>query len=214
MPLTGVRTLMRRLIRQSLLLTLLLSFVAHAQIYRWVDEYGQVHYGDKIPPKYAKIQRETLNEQGLRVDVQEREKTDAERAAEAAKAARAEEAQRAEMAQQRYDRFLLSTYPTLAALDRAQSDRLAIMDGQLVNARKSREEAADALRILEERAERFVANDRPIPDRLASQLEAFADTAAEAERRIGSVQREREQVAQQFQRDRERWQALHSASRP
>lgn len=205
---------MRSLIGATLVLTAMLGTAAQAQIYRWVDEFGQVHYGDKIPPKYAKIQRETLNEQGLRVDVQEREKTDAERAAEAAKAARAEEVQRAEMVQQRYDRFLLSTYPTLAALDRAQTDRLAIMDGQLANARKSREEAADALRILEERAERFVANDRAIPDRLASQLDAFADTASEAERRIGSVQRERAQVAEQFQRDRARWQELNAANTP
>ena len=51
------------------------------QLFRWVDENGKVHYGDRIPPQYAEGRREKLNEQGVVVDVQERERTEAERRA-------------------------------------------------------------------------------------------------------------------------------------
>ena len=35
------------------LLTLLLATAAQAQYYRWVDEQGKVHYGDRPPPTAA-----------------------------------------------------------------------------------------------------------------------------------------------------------------
>ena len=38
------------------------------KLYKWVDETGQVRYGDHIPAKYAKKSNETLNTQGVVVD--------------------------------------------------------------------------------------------------------------------------------------------------
>jgi hypothetical protein len=35
---------------RGLLLCVLFPLVAHAQIYKWVDEKGRVHYGEKPPP--------------------------------------------------------------------------------------------------------------------------------------------------------------------
>lgn len=34
-----------------LLSSILLCFVSHAQIYKWVDKHGNVHFGDKPPEK-------------------------------------------------------------------------------------------------------------------------------------------------------------------
>jgi antitoxin component of MazEF toxin-antitoxin module len=38
------------------------------KLYKWVDESGQVRYGDRIPPQYAKKNNETLNKQGVVID--------------------------------------------------------------------------------------------------------------------------------------------------
>lgn len=195
------------MLMRSLLLiasTVLFSIAAHAEIYRWVDEDGKVHYGDRIPAKYAKTEQQKLNNQGLELERREREKTDKERALAAQQAAekKREDAEKAERA--RYDNFLLSTYPTLEALDRARDDRMAIMDGQVRNAEKSKIEALDALQVLENRAESFLRNDKPVPDKLQSQIRAFRATYDEATRRIGTVQAERENLAQQFASDRSR----------
>ena len=186
------------------LLACLLAAPAAAQIYRWVDDEGRVHYGDKIPAKYAKNERSKLNQQGQTVDVRSREKTADERAAEERARIAREQQRQQEAEQARYDSFLLSTYPTVGALERARDDRLAIMDGQIVNARKSQQEALNALEVLQQRAARIGSNGRPVPEKLQSQIAAFEDTHAEARRRIVSVERERENVAADFARDRAR----------
>lgn len=39
--------------RGGWLLALCFATVAHAQYYRWVDEQGKTHYGDRLPPTAA-----------------------------------------------------------------------------------------------------------------------------------------------------------------
>ena len=46
------------------------------QLYRWVDENGTVHFGDSVPPEYAKTERHIVNEHGISVDVLPAEKTE------------------------------------------------------------------------------------------------------------------------------------------
>jgi len=56
--------------RYYCLLILLLGAVTdlHAELYRWVDEYGKVHYSDKIPAQHKHRGHAKLNEQGVVVD--------------------------------------------------------------------------------------------------------------------------------------------------
>jgi hypothetical protein len=42
---------------------------------KWTDENGRIHYGDRIPPKYAKQERKILNEQGIEVKTIDAAKT-------------------------------------------------------------------------------------------------------------------------------------------
>ncbi|MCB1629640.1 MAG: DUF4124 domain-containing protein, partial [Xanthomonadales bacterium] len=41
--------------------------VSAAKLYKWVDENGNVHYSDQVPPSQAKQARSELNEQGVAV---------------------------------------------------------------------------------------------------------------------------------------------------
>ena len=101
---------MTRWLTLLLLLGVASTGLAQKKVYRWVDENGQIHYGDRIPPRYAKTERAEINERGVVVDVKEREKTVEEvAAAQAAADAAALEVKRAEE-QARYDRYLLSSY--------------------------------------------------------------------------------------------------------
>lgn len=192
---------------RNLLLTLVLALIStgvSAEIYRWVDENGKVHYGDKIPAKYAKTEQQKLNEQGLTVETRSREMTREERAAIAQQAEERKEQRAQEAEQARYDTFLRSTYPTLGSFDRARDDRMAIMDGQVRNAEKSKLDAKDALLVLEKRAKALADQGKPVPTRLQDQINAFRQTHDEASRRIGGVAKERENLAKQFDADRAR----------
>ncbi len=182
----------------------LTSTSASAEIYRWVDENGKVHYGDKIPAKYAKTEQQKLNKQGLTVETRQRQQTEEELEAIRREAEARQKQREKEVEQARYDNFLRSTYPTLDSLDRARDDRMAIMDGQVRNAEKSKVDAEDALQVLEQRAKALTDQGKTVPTRLQDQIDAFRRTSDEAARRIGSVADEREKVARQFDADRAR----------
>lgn len=46
-------------IRPLLVLALVLALagVAHAELFKWVDENGKTHYGDRVPERYQKQQK-------------------------------------------------------------------------------------------------------------------------------------------------------------
>ena len=69
------------------------------RLYKWTDSNGVIHYGDKIPPEYANLDRNVLNDQGVSVGFEEGEVTrrnerpsssGAQRVAEAERRAKAE----------------------------------------------------------------------------------------------------------------------------
>ena len=75
-----VKTLFRCAVYSMLLGSMALSMSVQAKLYKWVDENGQVHYGDKVPPKYLKGERQELNEQGALVKQYDRAMTPEEKA--------------------------------------------------------------------------------------------------------------------------------------
>ncbi len=46
-----------------------------SKLYRWTDDKGVVHYGDSVPPEYAKQDRSVLNSQGVNVGFEQGELT-------------------------------------------------------------------------------------------------------------------------------------------
>lgn len=140
--------------RMHLMLLLLLPLAAataHAEMYRWVDENGGVHYSDRVPPQYADKRREVINKRGQTVDVKSRELTSEERA-EAERRKQAEIRARAETERRaQYDRSLTSTYNDVEQLDAAYKDRLAIIEGKIHATEKTRANIVDTLSKLEKR---------------------------------------------------------------
>jgi hypothetical protein len=102
-----------------------------AGMYRWVDDKGQVHYGDSIPPQYANQGHVELSAQGRvmkRVEGSARSEDERRRRDEAAQ----QEANKAREAQdqRRRDMALLATFADEKEIDRAR-DR-AIQQEQLL----------------------------------------------------------------------------------
>ena len=62
--------------------SLLYGPVAGAFMYKWVDDEGEVHYGDSVPPEFSDKERRKINEQGRTVKVFEAAKTPEEIAEE------------------------------------------------------------------------------------------------------------------------------------
>ncbi len=101
------------------------------KLYKWTDRNGVVHYGDKVPPEYANLDRSVLNDQGVRVGFEEGEVTEAERAviAERERVLEAERQAKAEVA--RHDRMLLETYLSVKDIEDLRDRRLELLESQI-----------------------------------------------------------------------------------
>lgn len=107
------------------------SVSAQTRLYRWVDDKGVVHYGDRVPPEYANRDRDVLNDRGIAVGREQGELSEQEKEAQRQRqAAEAHEREaRAEIV--RRDRMLLETYLSVADIERLRDQRLELLEGQI-----------------------------------------------------------------------------------
>ncbi len=177
-----------------------------AVAYRWVDEHGVVHYGDTVPPQYARDSRQILNSQGVEIGHVDAEKSQAQLDAEA-------HARTRRMAQQQHDFFLLSTYTSVKDIESLRDERLAQIQAQQTAAQQYVQSLQSRLSALQTRAQQFKPyNSRPdaprMPDDLAQEL---VQTLSEVHSQDEAIEARTEQEAQvraQFQSDIERFEQL------
>jgi patatin-like phospholipase/acyl hydrolase len=178
-------------------------------VYRWVDKHGVVHFGDSVPPKYARERRELLNGEGVVIGHVDAEKTPAQLAALARARAR-------RLAQKQRDYFLLSTYASVKDIESLRDQRLSQLQSQQAAAQQYVQSLQSRLVSLESRAQQYKPyssrpDARPMPDELAQEL---VQTSSEVSLQDESIQQRKEQEAQvraQFQSDIERFEQLKAA---
>jgi hypothetical protein len=174
--------------------------------YRWVDEHGIVHYGDTIPPKYARDSREILNSQGVEIGHVDAEKTPAQLAAEA-------RASRERVARKQHDYFLLSTYTSVKDIESLRDERLSQIEAQQTAARQYVQSLQSRLASLQDRAQQFKPySSRPnaprMPDDLAQELVQTLNEVRVQDQAIQARTQQESQVRAQFQSDIDRFQQL------
>jgi hypothetical protein len=98
----------------------------HERVYRWVDENGQIHYGDSIPPEASELPKQVLNEHAVTVEHLEGRKTEEQLAAEA----RAKELAMQKELQLRADKALLATYLSVEEIIMHRDRRIELFQAQ------------------------------------------------------------------------------------
>lgn len=187
----------------------LFSASGHAELYKWVDEDGVVHYGDRIPPEYTNDPHERFNQGGVKIGADEGELSEEEVAARA-------EQERINQQLLAYDEQLLKSYERVSDIERLREARLADLKQQddlaqnyLVGLEKRQKD-------LEIEAQRYnypydpLSDKPPVPDNLTREL---MDTAANVEKYREVLARRirmREELVASFNRDIERFQELKS----
>ena len=193
-----------------LVLLALLSGPAAAQkLYKWVDENGQVHYGDKIPPEYANQDREVLNKQGLSVGREE----GAETAEEArARQEREKQAKAAEEQAQR-DRMLLATYQNVDEIELLRARRLDQIDAQLTIQEQSLTNLKARHAEQVKRASRYQPANKdpkapPMPEGMAEDIARAESDIRTQQLNLDKRRKERTALNQQFDADVARFKEL------
>jgi len=142
--------------------------VANAQsVYKWIDENGDVHYSQTLPPQQAGRAHDRLTGDGL---IAERVKT-----AEELEILRAEQEQQRQEAQRRRiqaqrDRLFLAAYPTEDDVRRTIASRHETVMSERESVEslidQSRRRFADAV----EQAAGFERRARPVPEHLIERI--------------------------------------------
>ncbi|HTY94671.1 MAG TPA: DUF4124 domain-containing protein [Steroidobacteraceae bacterium] len=177
--------------------------------YKWVDDQGVVHYGDRIPPQDAQKESTLLNREGVAIGHKEATKTPAEQAAQAA----AEE----QLARQKqHDNFLLGTYTSVKDIEQVRDERLEQIKGQRKAAEQYVATLGERLEALQTRAQNFKPYSvRPdahkMPDDLAEQMVHTLNDIRAQKAALTTSQQEEASTAAQFQADIDRYKELRAA---
>jgi hypothetical protein len=174
--------------------------------YRWVDEHGVVHYGDRLPPQYATKESAILNKQGVEVGHTEAQKTPEQLA---------EEQHRADAAlrQKQHDAFLLTTYTSVKDIESLRDQRLDQIGGQRHAAEAYVEGLHARLSNLQSRAQNFAPyNNKPgarrMPDDLAEDLVRTMNEMKTQKNALAAKDAEESALRAQFEADIERYREL------
>ncbi len=184
------------------------SFSVQAKMYKWVDENGQMHFGDKIPPKYMAKEHQELNESGVVTKHKEAEKT----AKEKAEARRVErEKKKAELIEKKKrqrDRVLLDTYTTERDLIVARDSRLDAVGSQIQLAETIIRDSNKSIGALEKQVTQIKASNREVPADMYQRIDSEKQQIAVQSKVMETHKQRRDDISTQFNGYIERFKVL------
>jgi hypothetical protein len=180
------------------------------RIFKWVDENGEIQYGDRVPPRYATKERSVIDDQGRTVKVYEAAKSPEEKAeAQALKKQQAEAKKLAEQQAVR-DHSLLSTYSSEEDMLQARDGKMASVETliQLTNSRL--ESMQKRLNELTNDAAEFERSGKKLPEGLVNQMKNIKEQIQHNEDYLKTKQVEKKEIANKFDEDIKRYRELKS----
>ena len=189
---------------------------AEAQLYRWVDDDGNVHYTDSIPPERARDGRRVYSRDGVAEEDIEAAPTEEERQALREQRRReqeeAEAERRAREEQAAFDRFLLRTYTGTDHIHRVREDRMDSVDRRRrqVQSRLERDQAElEGLREQAAEAERRSGREAEL-DRLYQRIERIEERLESRWDSLEDLDREEARMEEEFRSHLERYRELQA----
>ena len=175
-------------------------------LYKWVDEQGVTHYGDRIPPEYATQERHVINSQGVEINRLEAQKTPEALAAEDLKRAEAEQSKNR-------DRNLLNTYASVQEIERLRDQRVTLLTDQIKVTSQFLEVLNGKLKKLRVSSMRFrpyssEPNAGAMPDQIAEDLVRVGNDIRTQEQNLREKRSEESIMSKQFDSDIARFKEL------
>ena len=174
------------------------SFSTQAKMYKWVDEDGQMHFGDKIPPKYLVKKHDELNEQGIVIKHREAAKTAEEKAEEKRKIKELEKQKELAQKKKQRDRVLLDTYTTERDLIVARDSRIDAVDSQIRLAESIINDSKNKIVSMERQVTQIKASSRQVPDDLYRRIDIEKQQVKVQQGVMKTHKQRREEISDQF----------------
>jgi ubiquitin len=192
------------------LIPLLLAFAAisaQAKMYKWVDDQGNVHYSDTLPPDSAGQGNAELGKTGRFVKKAESAEEKAKRQAAQAEAAvlkkQADE-------QKRKDRALLSTYTSEQEIDLSRDRALEHHKLIINSAQARRKQVEPSANDLAKKVEAASKKGKPVPEHLQQEYNAKRAEIADIQRTIKTNEDAMVALRERYEADKLRFRELNT----
>ena len=183
-------------------------FVAQAKMYKWVDENGQMHFGDKIPPQYQVKEHQELNEHGVVTKHKEAAKTPQQKAEARRLERERKQAAAEEKKKKQRDRVLLDTYTTERDLIVARDSRLDAVDSQINLAESIINDSSKNVDSLEKQIAQIKESNREVPEDLYHRLDIEKQQVKVQSNVMKNHKKRRDDISEQFNGYIERFKVL------
>jgi len=186
---------------------------AHAEgqkLYKWVDEKGDVHYSDTVPPQEAGKQRSILNSEGLTVDKVDRAKTPEEIAEHERHAADKAALQKRIDEQAAHDRMLLTTYLSESDLIHARDAKIQGVENTITDARATLGRQHQQLESLMRRAADTELAGKKVSPELVKKIQDARDQIRGTRELIQQRRTDQEAIRKEYAPELERYHKLKS----
>ena len=208
----------RHYLPNTLLLILCIALptgeLAASKVYKWVDDKGEVHYGDRIPPEYSQQGHTELNQQGITVNTTAGSKTEAERAEEQRKQQALAYEKRHTTDQTTRDKALLSSYTSENDITQVRDRKLATLEGEInMNASYSGK-LEQRLAIQRQEVGQLQKQVTPAPEKLQQDMREAQTQLDKYNSFIQSRKAEQEAIRQQAEKDLQRYRELKGGHPP
>jgi hypothetical protein len=192
----------------ALLVAIPVGAAAQQQLYRWVDDQGNVHYSDVMPPTEVEKGREELSPQGLRVRTVPPAKTPEEIERERELERLRAQQQRMLEQQRADDRVLLNTFQNVDDLIMTRDGNLSDIDTLIqfkkTNIRRHQEWLAE----LRADAADLERSGHPVPAQLAARIASTERAIADSLASIIEREQQKQEIRRKFDRDLKRLRQL------
>ncbi|MCW8955862.1 MAG: DUF4124 domain-containing protein [Gammaproteobacteria bacterium] len=187
----------------------------HAGLHKWVDDQGQVHYGDRVPPKYLRQQRSELNDQGVVIKKVEQGKSDEQLAREKKEREENAEANKQKLIEQRRkalrDRVLLESYTTERDILIQRDARVDAVNSQITLTESIIKDHEKKLADVKQRIQAIEKSGREVPENLHKEIIAVGRQLETHYQYVENKNNERQQIIDKFNDDIERFGELMEA---
>jgi uncharacterized caspase-like protein len=182
------------------------------KLYKWVDENGQIRYGDSIPPQYARKSNQTLNEQGIVVDQKAAAKTPEQLAEEQREKEAKAEAERISREKAYQDRILLDTFTNEDEMFMTRDGKIEAIEAIIRVTNGRSEKLKQRLAELKQRAANLERAGSPVPEILNGEI---VDSRHQIEQNLRYVKNrkiEQQKIRDKFEADIRRFRELKTAA--
>ncbi len=190
------------------LLLVQMGAAAATGLYRWVDQAGNVHYSDQLPPTEAASGHQELRKDGIEKEVVGPQKSRDEYLREQETERLRLEQQRLIEKQQAADRVLIETYRTEDDLILTRDGKLAAVDAAtnvtLSNLQRQKRQLTD----LQSEAAGHERRGQPIPEELRARIGETEKAITGSYESIVRREQEKDRIREGFERELSRFRAL------